>query len=1358
MEKEYYLGLDIGTNSVGWAVTDTEYNLCQFRKKDMWGVRLFDEANTAEQRRLKRANRRRLARRKNRILLLQELFAKEIGKVDESFLIRLNESSLWLEDKSVQSKHPLFVGKLYSDIEYYKEYPTIFHLRKELIENKHPHDIRLVYLALHNILKYRGHFLIAGDLSTVKNFKDTFEQMSELIKAELEIDLNMDASKMDACKEILENKEKAKSEKEKELFKLLGEDKDTSKDQVKQICKFVVGLTGDVTKLLEINKESVSKPSFSFSEKAYDEEIRALLEDEIPEYVCILDALKMIYDWSVLSAILEDEQFISCAKVKQYELHKDNLKHLKYIIKKYCKNEYKKMFNEVDTKSKDTYSNFIGSLKKNGKKYAVVKGTSDNFYKKLDKLLETIQPFEEDLNLIHSFKAGAKNQTLFPLQRDKNNGAVPYQVHECELNEILENAAAYLPFLSEKDEKGITVAEKIKAIMTFRVPYYVGPLSERHKDLGANVWIKRRKGMENEKIYPWNYEEVIDLEKSNEAFINRMTNKCTYLLGEDVLPKNSLLYSKFMVLNELNNLKIYGEKISPKEKQAIYEDLFLKKNKVSGKNLLDYLKRQMPELTKEALSGFDDDFKTSLKSHLDFGNQVFENSFEEKDEEKIEDIIKWLTIYGDDKKLLVKVIKKSYENVFTDDELEKMKKLRYSGWGNFSSKFLNGIEACNLETGEVGTIMHFLWNTNDNLMQILSGKYTFTKQIDEINRKNFGVPKKISFANIVDDLYISPANKRSVWQTIQIAEEIKKIMGCEPKKIFVEMARGGEKEKKRTVSRQNKLTELYKKCEEEVREHWIPMIAKHNERDFQSMKLYLYYTQMGKCMYTGEKIDLESLMQGNSLWDRDHIYPQSKIKDDSIDNLVLVKKIDNAKKSNQVISAEIQKKMKGHWLYLFQKGFISKEKYNRLTKKGDFTDEELSGFINRQLVETRQASKVVADVFKNIYPSAEIVYVKGGLVSDFRKSTVHCLKSRKVNDLHHAKDAYLNIVVGNVYNTKFTSNPVQWLKTNQHKDYSLNTVFDYDVKSIQGKFVWKGLDKNAEGKRMHGTGSIKLVKATMQKNSPLYTEYSYCEKGALFDETLQKKEKATDNPLKKGLDTSKYGGYTGASSAYFTLVEFDGKKSERVRNILEVPTYIANQSEHNPDAFKEYCTEVKGLKNVKVMPVKIKKNALLSVNGFPMRIRGYNAKDILLKPNMQFKPTEKIEENIRLIEKYLEKKADFAIVSQMDKINDENMNETYDYLLHKIETVYKKRPSNQSKLLTEKKEVFYKLNLKDKVKVINEILNHVSCNATHTSNLELLGGGKNVGLISIKKNTLCKAKLVLINSSVTGLIENRKKL
>lgn len=84
--EDYYLGLDIGTNSVGWAVTDPQYNICKFNQKSMWGIRLFESANTAADRRMKRANRRRLQRRVQRINLLQDLFKEEICKVDPHFL------------------------------------------------------------------------------------------------------------------------------------------------------------------------------------------------------------------------------------------------------------------------------------------------------------------------------------------------------------------------------------------------------------------------------------------------------------------------------------------------------------------------------------------------------------------------------------------------------------------------------------------------------------------------------------------------------------------------------------------------------------------------------------------------------------------------------------------------------------------------------------------------------------------------------------------------------------------------------------------------------------------------------------------------------------------------------------------------------------------------------------------------------------------------------------------------------------------------------------------------------------------------------------------------------------------------
>lgn len=1352
MEK-YYLGLDIGTNSVGWAVTDPSYRLERFHKKDMWGIRLFEQADTAADRRAKRTNRRRLQRRHQRIQLLQELFAEEMAKVDDTFFLRLNESKLHLEDKSVQEKYPLFIEKGYTDIDFYQEYPTIYHLRKDLMESDQPHDTRLVYLAIHHLLKYRGHFLIDGSLNSAKSFSTVFEQMMRSVQDGLKIDFTV--SHPERVEEILRNRTMARSSKSKLLEKEFvvdpGEDDPKIlKTVVKQICAFIAGNKGDLKKVFREDLDELEKTEFKFSDPGFDEEILPDLENKIPDLLNVIQAMKAVYDWSVLVDILDGEEYLSFAKVKQFDEHKHNLHQLRQVMKKYCEKKTWVDFFD-DPTGKNNYAAYIGHVKKNGKKYSVKRCSEEDFYKNLKGILGNPSPNEEDTILINELKEKADAQILLPLQRSKDNGVVPHQVHQIELQVILEHAETYLPFLKQRDDRGISVSEKILKIFEFRIPYYVGPLSDRHMENGANAWIVRK---EAGRIYPWNYEEKIDLEKSNEAFIRRMTNKCTYLLGEDVLPKNSLLYQKFMVLNELNNLKIRGKGISVALKQQIYEDLFCSHTKVTGKKLLTYLRaHEDSELSSEDLSGFDQNFKASLSAQLDFEKQIFKEDFKKDSVKKIaEDIIRWKTIYGDDNRMVQNMVRQQYPEVFSEEQLKKLNRLHYSGWGNFCAKFLTGIEGVHEDTGQQFTILQALWETNCNLMQLLSKQYTFQNAIEECNALNAGEIKSVDYDSLVRDLYTSPANKRAIWQTIQITEEIKKVMKGAPDKIFIEMARGEEKEKKRTQSRKDRLMELYAACESDVRE-WTKELDRWNERDFNSMKLYLYYTQMGRCMYTGEPIDLDALMSGNSKWDRDHIYPQSKIKDDSIDNLVLVNKTENAKKSNGLLSLEVQKKQREFWKELLEGGFISKKKYDRLTRNSDFSEEELAGFISRQLVETRQSSKAVAELLKRIYPDSQIVYVKASLASQFRKNNLHMLKSRRVNDYHHAKDAYLNIVVGDVYDAKFTSNPIAWMKKNYKSNYSINRVFDYDV--YRGtELVWKAIDKDAKKQ-----GSIEIVRKTMLQNNILYTEYTYCGKGQLFNETIAKKGAGASIALKKGLDPEKYGGYTSPNTAYFAFVEFDGKKGQRVKQILEIPVYVANRIPQDKNILIEYFENVKGLKNVKILREKIKKNALISVDGFPMRIRGATEKQLSLKGNVQLVVNDKTEELIRKIEKYIERKSDFEPDVRYDGFTSEEMNNIYELLKDKLtDTVYKKRPANQSEFLTKHKENFQSLSLQSKAKTINEIITMLRCDIASTANLTAINGSANAGNIAMSKSTIGKSKLILINQSVTGLFENRIEL
>ena len=163
-------------------------------------------------------------------------------------------------------------------------------------------------------------------------------------------------------------------------------------------------------------------------------------------------------------------------------------------------------------------------------------------------MVESIKPDNEDEEQFEDMIRRLELRTFMPKQKNTDNRVIPYQLYWDELDQILKNSETYLPFLLEQDEEKISVSDKIRSIFLFRVPYFVGPLNE-HSNYS---WLKRKQG----KIYPWNFEQMVDLEESEEQFIRRMTNTCTYLPGEVVLPKDSLYYHKFMVLNEINTINL----------------------------------------------------------------------------------------------------------------------------------------------------------------------------------------------------------------------------------------------------------------------------------------------------------------------------------------------------------------------------------------------------------------------------------------------------------------------------------------------------------------------------------------------------------------------------------------------------------------------------------------------------------------------------------------------------------------------------------------------------------------------------------------------------------------------------------
>ncbi len=1366
--SKYFLGLDIGTNSVGWAVTDENYNILNFNGKKMWGIRLFNEGSTAVERRSYRAARRSRQRKIERSRLLRELFAEEVSKVDPNFFIRLRESDLYYEDKSIDSKGSLFNDKEWTDKKYHKTYPTIFHLIMDLINNDEKKDIRLVFLACNWLIKNRGHFIFEGqDLDVNESFEHLFVSLKNILSEEnYEIELNFDFNE---AVSILSNSNFGISKKKENLKPLFGKNKLES-----GIITLISGGKQDLSTMFENEEYKESEyNSLSFSGSKFDDfkdEYLDLLGDNFN----LINKLKEIYDASILEKMMslstvspDGKKYISSSKVAQYEKHAQDLKLLKSFIKKYIPSKYSEVFRNKTIKN--NYVSYVKSSISSSERVKADKFTNkDDFYKYLKGIVSLAEDVNKDNDAdfkdkAEFIKSEMDKGNFLPKQRTGDNSVIPYQLKEIELKKILDNQSKYYDFLN-KEEDGWTIKDKIISLLTFRIPYYVGPLNPSHNTSKGNSWVVRK---ESGKVTPWNFEDKIDIEKSRELFIDTKLNTCSYIKDEIVLPKNSLLYREYMVLNELNNLKINGELVDDDLKKKIYEELFKNYKKVTQKRTIEFIKKVKNTTEDIVLTGIDGDFKQNLASYIDIKKIIGDKIEEDKYKIASENIIKDISLYGDDKKYFERKIKRDYKDIFTDEEIKKLKSLRYSDWGRFSKKFLNGITFTNKETGETDTVIGFMRNYSLNHMELLSNRFTLLEEIDKIN-KSFITDEKFSYS-MLDDLYLSPSVKRMLWQSLQIVEEIKSIKKNDPAKIFVEMARGSDGSGRKD-SRKKSLLEFYKANKKDIineigkddYDYKLKNIEERNDADFRWDNLYLYYTQLGKCMYSLEDIDLEDLKSQN-IYDQDHIYPKSKLYDDSIENRVLVKKDLNLKKGNNypidnsVIPDTLRPKLERFWKILYDKGLIGNKKYSRLIRKTAFTDDELAGFIERQMVETRQATKETANLLKKTCQDSEVVYVKAGNVSIFRQK-FDIIKSRAVNDYHHAHDAYLNIVVGNIYDTKFTKDPRNFIKKDKSaRYYNLEKLFEYDVER-NGYIAWKANDEET-GK----PGSIANVKKNINNRNILFTRMSYEGKGELFKVNLLRKGNGQisqkENSPKS--DIIKYGGYDSASSAYFAIVEHKDKKGKIYKTIETITLVDAKKiSDKNTNFTLVDCLEKQGLLEPKVLFDKIKLNSFVKIDGFYYHLTGRTQGRIMMTPAIQLRLKENFVKYIKLLEKFsLRKKNNAkAKIVVADNISVEKNLSLYDELINKLDySIYKFRNNNQADNLKKWRNKFKNLSIEDQCFILLQVL-LLFQNFNNGINLVLFGGGNSSGTCKKTNNLSNYEEFKLINQSITGLFENEVDL
>lgn len=1379
---DYSIGLDMGTGSVGWSVVDATGKLLRFKKQPTWGSRLFDSAQPASSARIHRGQRRRYVRRRWRLDLLQELFREEMTKVDPEFFMRLNMSRLVEGD-------PIFNGSDFTVNDYYRRFPTIYHLRKWLMETDEKADLRLVYLAIHNIVKHRGNFLRqdetnlkSRDANLSKAAKDFYETFSEWCISrgmEAPVDKSVQLVKVLANEGQLNRSSLAK-----EIQPLVEVDISSNEDlgldskkAARALANAMLGLAAEFKDIF--GDFACEKTKVSLGAEEDLDALRDACPDDCTEF---LDALCGIYSAYVLQGLLSyaPGESISLNMVKKYEQYHEDLAVLKDLVNRYCTKEAYELFfrgpsyhdlNSVDPSKDYSYDKSQGYTA-----YDIHKIGYDDFKHEVSALFKDTAA-KDDERYIKMMRSFERQQFLRRL-KTSDNGAIYYQLHLEELEAILKNQGRFYSFL-ERD------AGKIKSLVCFRIPYYVGPLTSKNarKDKRGKSrfqWSERKPGMEGVAITPWNWDQVIDKNKSAEKFILRMTGDCTYLAGEKTLPKCSLLYEEFCVLNELNGVRWSEDgddwhRFDAAQREGIVHDLFHRYRRVTYKKIADWLVQQGDANGRPMVKGGQGEsaLESRLGSLLFFTKDVFhtEDIVPGSNLYKyVETIILWNTLF-EDRGILKEKLESEFgptgSGLLSETQIKVICKKRFSGWGRLSKKFLCGVKV-DAQNGRSVSIMDVLREGNPNatrrvgetmvMMEVLHDEdLGFQKAIDLANRTFY---VKNGREMTVDDLPGSPAIRRSLNQAIRIVDEIVRIAGHAPSNVFVEVTRDeDERDKgKRTKRRYNQLRDALEAFKKDDPQIWDEIrTASPNDLD---ERLTLYFMQRGKCLYSGRSIDINQLSNAG-LYEVDHIIPRAYIKDDSLENKALVYREENQKKTDELLLNEsIRRKMSGEWRVLHEAHLIGDKKYNNLMRS-HITDGSMKGFVARQLVETSQIVKLAQSFLEARYSSegTKIVPVKASMSHNLREAA-GLIKCREANDFHHAHDAYLACRIGMFIQMRHPGiydNPIAYSRlvknyvNLQARLFNRTHQMPGSAGFVINSFMTSGFDKDTGeifSDQWNAENEVEGIRQALNYRQCYISRMPQEDSGAFWNATIYsprnpKMGPKLELPIKRGLDPKRFGGFSSQQFAYFFIYEAEHNGNPCFR-FAEVPIWLAQRIEASSGLLSDYAESLAkqaGLNFVRVVRPKIYKKQLIELNGDRFLITG--AKEVRSGKQLSFSLDE-----LTVLKSALGEGKDSGGES-----------------LKVLERVLDVAPTICSKLyaqlkLHERSSLFLRLNPEDQHHVLISLITLFN-GKDRVMDMRLLGGSAHAGAMVVNFSKLLNAAdtdFFIIDQSVTGMFERRTRV
>lgn len=530
--------------------------------------------------------------------------------------------------------------------------------------------------------------------------------------------------------------------------------------------------------------------------------------------------------------------------------------------------------------------------------------------------------------------------------------------------------------------------KNICEIISKRRAYYDGPGSEKSPTPYGR----------------WFYDEngVIKLEE----MIEKMRGKCSIYPSKERAPKMSYSAHLFNFLNEVNNLR-YGDnqKVTSEQKLELVKQNIEGKTAVTPKKLAKVIGVNVEDIKGFPIKKNGDVFLSPF-----IGVNAIKKAL--KNNPNIKDILKNIELLDEiaeiltDHKSVEKRIEKLNEyktNLLDENDIKIISNL--GGFIGYHSLSLKAIKE----------LLDDLQNTSDNQMQIIWKSGIGQNNLDSLKGK-----KQIPFD---EDKVYSPVAKRAQREAIKIINAVRKEYG-EMDSIVIEMPRdkNSEEQSNNEKKRQKKYSAEKAKVDGILTGYKIKVNAKTK------LKIRLYLQQEEKCVYSGDKLDLSTLINDESVYEIDHIIPLSVSYDDSLANKVLCTHDENQKKGQQTPYAYFKSGKASRSFENFKKDVLAIKNFNRKKREYLLMEEDVSKyenqkkFINRNLVDTRYASKALLNMVQNYMKANDIdtkVHtVRGGVTSSFRKKA-HIKKSRDEDYSHHAIDA---LIVAGIKKMKFIDN------------------------------------------------------------------------------------------------------------------------------------------------------------------------------------------------------------------------------------------------------------------------------------------------------------------------------------------------